>query len=255
MNRTIKNAGYYLYDLLTLKKGRSRKINDMDIRFPVRWSRYFPSAYEADNYSFIRRHVKEGSEVIDIGAHIGLFSVYCSRLAGTSGKIISFEPTPGTFSIMQETLRLNKCSNVIPMQAAVGASPGKATFYVSNEHEGCNANSLVKNRNNAQGYDIDMRSIDSICREEGMKPRLIKIDAEGAELDVLKGGLETFQNVKPLVILGLHPAFIKSKGDSLSGIWDLVKSCNYKMLYNEKEMTESEFISQADLFDVQLIPA
>jgi FkbM family methyltransferase len=254
-NTFIKNTAYSLLDILTFKKGIVRHINGMKIRFTPRWSRYFKDNYEQENYQFVKDQVKQGMQIIDIGAHIGLFSVCTSQLVGPSGKIISFEPTLGTFDLLKNTLRLNDCTNVIPRDEAVGSTPGKATFYVSDAIAGCNSNSLVKiNEKGQAGYEVTITTIDNICRDYNLKPGLVKIDVEGAELDVLKGATNTLKTARPLIILGLHPGFIKTKGDSLKEIWDVLTGNNYKVTLGGQEMSEHEFISQDDLFDVQLFP-
>jgi FkbM family methyltransferase len=250
-NPFIRNAAYTLLDLVTLKKGIARNINGMKVRFPAKWSRYYPADYESENYMFLQQQVKPGMQIIDIGAHIGLFSACSSQLTGPTGKIICFEPTPGTFSILKETLRLNNCNNVTAVQAAVSDKEGNATFYVSST-EGCNSNSLIKNQwgGNPVGYDVHLVTIDGIVAKNNLRPSLIKIDAEGAELDVLKGGVKTFKEYKSVLILGLHPSFIKEKGDSLDAIWDLLASIPYKVIMEGKEMTRQDFCSRDLLFDV-----
>lgn len=251
MSSFLKNSAYTLLDLVTLKKGVSRRINNIKIRFPARWSRYYESDYEAENYTFLQKQVKPGMDILDIGAHLGLFSATCAQLTGGQGKIICFEPTPGTFAILKETLRLNNCKNVTPLQAAVSNTEGTATFYVS-ETAGCNSNSLVKNKSEkeASGYDVRLVTIDGIVSEYSLKPSLIKIDAEGAELDVLKGGTRTFTTHKPVLILGLHPAFIKQKDDSLEAIWDLLENQRYEVKLEGKKLTKQDFCSRDLLFDV-----
>jgi FkbM family methyltransferase len=250
-NSFIRNAAYTVLDLVTFKKGITRSINGMKVRFPARWSRYYPGDYESENYNFLQQQVKTGMQIIDIGAHIGLFSACSSQLTGPTGKIICFEPTPGTYSILKETLRLNHCDNVTAVQAAVSDKEGNATFYVSST-AGCNSNSLIKNEwgGNPVGYDVKLVTIDSLASTNSIKPNLIKIDAEGAEQDVLKGGLKTFKNYKPVLILGLHPAFIKEKGDSLEAIWELLISIPYKINLDGKEMSREDFCRQDQLFDV-----
>jgi FkbM family methyltransferase len=247
----IKNLAYSLYDLVTLKKGIPRKINNMIIRFPARWSRYYEDYYEAANYNFLQQQLKPGMKVVDIGAHIGLFSACSSQLTGTQGKTICFEPTPGTFSILKKTLRLNHCDNVIAVQAAVADKEGKATFYISHT-AGCNSNSLVMNKPEKElsAYDVILVTLDSISAQYSFKPDLIKIDAEGAELDVLKGGYKTMHNHKPVLILSLHPHFIQQKGDSLEAIWDVLQSHNYKIELEEKTLTKESFCQHDLIFDV-----
>lgn len=252
----IKKVYYKILDVVHLNKGVPRTVNGTALRFPANWSRYYGNEYEADNYHFVESNLKEGMHLIDIGAHIGLFSVIVSKQVGKSGKVVCLEPTPGTFQILSKTLRLNHCANVKPLQAAAGEKPGKATFYVDNNVEGANSNSLVLNRSKdrVKGYEVEVKSIDQICTEEALRPSLIKIDAEGAELDVLKGGLNTFKIIRPLIILGLHPNFISNKGDSLQEIWDLIESCNYRVIFEGKQLNALQFVSQNDLFDVQLLP-
>ena len=101
-NSFFRNSMYTLLDLLTLKRGVARKINGMKVRFPAKWSRYYENNYEADNYGFLKQAVKPGMDIMDIGAHIGLFSACSSQLTGPGGKIICIEPTPGTFSILKK---------------------------------------------------------------------------------------------------------------------------------------------------------
>jgi FkbM family methyltransferase len=250
----LKNVFYTVLDLVTLKKGVPRTINNQLVRFPAKWSRYYESNYEEENYSFLQQQVKKGMQVIDIGAHIGLFSVTASQLTGPEGKVICFEPTPGTYNTLTETLRLNKCTNVIPVQAAVSEKSGTTTFYIS-DIEACNSNSLVKNKEEKEisAYEVKLVSIDDVITNYSIKPSLIKIDAEGAELDVLKGGVQTFKSIKPILILGLHPDFIKMKGDSLEGIWDLLISCGYVVQQEGKTLTKEFFCGQTLLFDVHCI--
>jgi FkbM family methyltransferase len=246
----IKNFIYGFLALFTSGKGVARKINNMTIRFPAKWSRYYESDYEADNYTFLQQQVKPGMHIIDIGAHLGLFSSTSSKLVGPKGKIICFEPTPGTYAVLKETLSLNHCDNVTALQAAVSSKEGKATFYVSSI-AGCNSNSLIKNNISKQSsYEVKLVTIDGIVAEYSLNPSLIKIDAEGAELDVLKGGGKTFRDNKPILILGLHPQFIAEKGDSLEIIWDLLEGQGYEVKKEGRTLTKKEFCSQEFLFDV-----
>ncbi len=251
INSFLRNTAYTILDWVTLKKGVTRTINNMKVRFPAKWSRYYENNYEAENYNFLKQQVKPGMHILDIGAHLGLFSACASQLTGPEGKIICVEPTPGTFSILKETIRLNHCGNVTAVQAAVSDKEEWATFYESHT-AGCNSNSLVKNRaeKDLRSYDVKLVTIDSLVQQYGLHPSLIKIDVEGAELDALKGGLQTLTKYKPVLILGLHPAFIRQKGDSLEAIWDLLQNNRYEIREGDKKMTRENFCSHDLLFDV-----
>lgn len=250
----LKRTYYSLLNAVTFGKGVPRTINGLTVRFPARWSRYYPADYEKENYAFLKQQVKPGMHIIDIGAHIGLFSASASQLTGPTGKVVCFEPTPGTYAVLTETLRLNHCTNVTPVQAAVSHTPGEAVFYIG-DAEGCNSNSLVKNKSEEEltAYPVKLVDIDSVVATYQLRPSLIKIDAEGAELDVLRGGLQTYKNFKPILILGLHPDFVKKKGDTMEQIWDVVEGAGYKVNMDGKPISKDAFCNHADLFEVHCL--
>jgi FkbM family methyltransferase len=250
----LKTLAYSLLDYSTGKKGICRTINGFKVRFPARWSRYYESDYEADNYSFLKHQLQPGDHVIDVGAHLGLFSVISAQLVGAAGKVICFEPTPATFEVLRQTLERNKAANVIPVWGAVSSRNGTDEFFVS-EIAGCNSNSLVlnKDRNCVETVPVHLYTIDAVVNEHDLRPVLIKIDAEGAELDVLKGGVLTLRTQKPALILGLHPAFITQKGDSLVEIWDSLMQCGYTVSQNGRDLTKHDFCTRTSLFDVHCV--
>jgi len=77
---------------------------------------------------------------------------------------------------------------------------------------------------------------------------------EGVELDAVIGARETMQKDRPLAILALHPTQVKSKGDSLEQIWDVVTGYNYEVLHNGLKIDKGFFCRQQNLFDVWLQP-
>ena len=247
----LRKQAYSVLELLTFGKGVSRTINGIKIKFPAKWSRYYEPDYEADNYFFLKNYAKPGMHIIDIGAHLGLFSVSSSQLTGSTGKIICFEPTPGTYEVLKKTLALNQCDNVFPLQQAVGAAKGESVFFVSST-AACNSNSLVENvsEGKAEKYNVTITTIDDIVNAFQLHPDLIKIDAEGAELDVLRGGIKTLNVMKPTLILGLHPRFIKQKGDSLESIWEILMAAHYKIEMEGREVSKEAFCNNELLFDV-----
>ena len=74
-NSFVKNAAYTLLDLVTLKKGVVRTINGMKIRFPAKWSRYYPVDYENENYLFLQKTVSRAGILLTLGL-ILVYSVH-----------------------------------------------------------------------------------------------------------------------------------------------------------------------------------
>src|SRR5262249_1390161 len=115
MHPTLKSLAYGALEVVTAGKGIARMVGGECIRFPARWSRYYPPHYEPNTFTFLRKHWKPGQTVFDIGAHLGLFSVLMARLVGGTGKVFSFEPTAFTRQVLKRTLRLNACAAVVEL--------------------------------------------------------------------------------------------------------------------------------------------
>lgn len=253
MKSLVKKFVYGILNVLTLGKGISRSINGVKIIFPVRYFRFFESDYEKENFEIFKQHLKEGDVILDIGAHIGLQSINMSKFSGHTGRVFSFEPTPDTFSILTETVRLNHLTNRISLvNKAVSYEKGQTTFNSSTAGV---SNSIV-NYNSTSDHNkitVDVISVDLFVKEVNLsKVDFIKIDAEGVEFDVLRGAKETIEKYHPRMILALHPQAIIANGNSLAQIYGMLQGINYQVVWGKKHLMKEEFCSQHDLFDVYL---
>ena len=251
----IKQIYYTLLDLVTFKKGIPVTVNGFNLRLPARYYKYFPKTYEKENFEFYKKHSKKGMTVLDIGAHFGLFAVFFQK--NTDGVVYAFEPTKNTLGVLKETVAINKCQDKIHIvEMAVDKEPGSANFFV-NKTVGGRGNTLVKDAKlgmTSSSYLVEVTSVDVFVKEKGIEVDCIKIDAEGAELGVLKGAANTILKNRPVILLSIHPEPIQSRGDTLNEIWNLLEQYRYKVLLDDKEMSESDFSGANHLFDVHLIP-
>lgn len=249
-----KSVVYGALDISTSRRGIKRTIGGEEIRFPARWFRYYEADYEPETFSFLRTHLTEGQTALDVGAHIGLFSVVMARLVGASGHVFSFEPTPLTNEVLTETVRLNGCEEIVEVRAeAVSDKTGTATFYDTG-YAASNANSLVRGENSQGGLEVKTTSIDEFAAQRGLAVNCIKIDVEGAELYALRGAARTFAENRPVVSLGLHPPFLEDARAALSEIWKLLSDYRMTVVYKGQPVEEDWFCQQRDLFDVHLFP-
>ena len=136
---------------------------------------------------------------------------------------------------------------------AVSESAGAATFFDSGDEVSV-SNSLVQYGELHRAATVSLTSLDEFVGQRGLKVDFVKIDVEGAELQVLRGARNTFA-MRPFGSLGLHPEPIKVSGGTLQEIWDLLTS--YRMSVSERgvPVNGSDFCSRSDMFDVQLSPA
>ena len=256
MKKIIHSIFYPLLDLVTLHKGVPRNINGFIVRFPARWSRYYLGNYEKETFEFFNKNIKKGNTVLDIGAHIGLYSSPFAEMVGEDGKVFCFEPTPSTFDILKKTIELNKHQNIKSINAAIDENSGSIRFNLTSQNgEGSNANSIVAIDRSVANVDVKAYSIDDFRKENKLKIDVLKIDVEGAELSALRGAKETFISDRPLGILALHPNNINEFGHSLNEIWKCFEDYKLKILYQGKEISKENFCNKTLLFDVEFIPA
>src|SRR5918998_1052999 len=154
---------------------------------------------------------KEGDTVVDIGAHMGRYTITSSKSVGEFGRVIAVEAHPYNFRLLQDNLRLNKLTNVCALNLAVYSKKARLKLYLPDEdlgytgHHSLMTNYLAtKNRKQKEGRYIEVQAdtLDNLLRSKGITTvNWIKIDVEGAEYEVLKGAVETLAESKDISIL------------------------------------------------------
>ena len=248
----LKGIYYWIQDAFYLFKGVPRMINGTAIRLPAKWCNFFWDGYERDNFLFASSVIKKNDTILDIGAHIGLFSIHLSRLAGNGGKVFAFEPTPFTWNVLMTTVKLNKVENISVQPFAVSDSNGSVVFNVIPDHVGI-ANSMVA-IDHTVPVNVKTITIDSFRSENKIKINFLKIDVEGAEYFALRGARKTFLEDRPGALLGIHPWQIRSMNSSLEQIWDLLREYGMKICCLGRPLEKEWFVLQTELFDVELTP-
>ena len=125
---------------------------------------------------------RDNDIVIDVGAHVGLFSLKVCR---SVKRVIAIEPHPFNYKLLLTNLRLNRIENVTPMKLAISNYSGTAKLYLGKESSDHTIKPLSK-MSHSSSIDVECDTLDNCCKTLS-KVNFIKIDVEGAELDVLKG--------------------------------------------------------------------
>lgn len=148
------------------------------------------------------RIVSPGDVTIDIGANVGLVTVWLAKLVGPTGKVHAFEPNPMLLGDLQATLRRNKLHNVEVYPVALGMSKSQLKLRVPQDNVG--KASLVRHENDdgCEVFEVPVVRLSDIVAEQEIKSiKLIKIDVEGFEADVLNGAHEILSSIRPEAIL------------------------------------------------------
>ena len=140
------------------------------------------------NYSLL----KPGMSVVDVGAHIGTFTLLASGRVGERGKVISIEPEPRNFRQLEKNLKINEIKNVISINAALSDFSGKSTLFINKDNEG---HSLLFNNSTVGQIEVGVKTLDVLLKELNIsKVDFLKIDAEGVEMSIIKGAQKTLQD-------------------------------------------------------------
>jgi|SRR5215212_3347802 len=228
---------YRVFKILRLDNSMLLKISvpKYDYKFYCRINRedlVFMTNHEDD----IIEHFtpKQGDIVVDIGAHMGRYTIIASKRVGTNGKVVAIEAHPGNFEMLNRNIKLNQLANVIPLNYAVYSKETKIKLYLPEEESGYTIyNTIMSNRAGTEDkfVDVNAQTVDYLLelnqiREEEVN--WIKIDVEGAEFEVLKGATNVLSKSKDIALL------IEIHGlDNYRPILDFLSLYNFKIEFEK----------------------
>lgn len=161
---------------------------------------YWLGSYELDIQRLLSQTIKPGHVVLDIGAHVGFYTLLASRLVGQTGWVHSVEPLPRNIEYIQRHVEINRLSNVSIHQVAISDRSGEASF-------GGGSSSSTGHIFQGDGLPVQTITLDELA-EGAIQSEIdvLKVDVEGAEHSLLKGGSRTLESHAPVVFLATHGA-------------------------------------------------
>jgi FkbM family methyltransferase len=158
-----------------------------------------------DELPFVRQLLQQGQKVIDVGANYGVYTLPMAQKVGAGGHVWAFEPASSTAQFLARGIAENGFGNVTLQQKAISSAPGTAhlAFHVQAE-----LRSIVHDAAPPDGSeDVSLVTLDDCMDRLCWRDiELIKIDAEGEEANIIKGGGRFFANLSPLVQYELKSA-------------------------------------------------
>lgn len=182
--------------------------DEMNVVFPelVSCFLYRYGYFEADLSKIVMTYVKPGHTFFDIGTHFGYYSMLASELVGKDGQVHSFEPTAETYKIVKSNV--DSKSNVTLNNLAgwseetiIRFKDYGTEYSAFNSLYGAKLDDSVIGKVKPKEYDVKTISIDKYVANTGARPDFIKIDAENAEFDILKGMENTLRDIRPKITI------------------------------------------------------
>ena len=191
---------------------------DLDLSDYVQWTICF--GIEHDEKSILFDLAKPGQVVLDVGTNVGEVLLNFAKRVGPQGRVIGFEPNPDTMAKCRHNLSLNCFDNVALHEVALGDVADKAFLgHPSKTNAGAD-------RIGSSGIPVDVRTLDGLTANFS-RLDLIKIDVEGFDLKVLRGGSQTLERFRPTLFVELNDSNLREQRDSPAALVRWLESQRY----------------------------
>jgi FkbM family methyltransferase len=189
-------------------------------------------------FQVIPRLVEFGDTAVDVGANVGLYSVLLSRLCGPKGSVWAFEPVLDTYWRLRETLALNRCENVVPVQSAISDRSGTVAINLF-EPQFAEWNSLgVRSKKDEKGKlvsccgsaEVSAYALDEFCERQGIGAiKFLKVDVEGFELSVFRGAERLLSDHRiRYICFEIAPELLNAAGVGVREVFEALEVHGYR---------------------------
>lgn len=166
--------------------------------------------HEPFQTELVKRFVKMGDTVLDIGANIGYYTLLFARLVGEHGRIYAFEPNPDNFALLAKNVEANGYKNVVLIPKAVSDANGWVKLFLTRD---CGSHSLGAVADSHGQIDVETVRLDDLFPDQSFQVDFIKIDIEGAEGLAISGMTELVKRSDRVkMIMEFRPCLLKLCG-------------------------------------------
>ena len=184
----------------------------------------------------------DGAVVYDIGANIGVMSLFFARKVGRTGRVYAFEPNPDTLPVLRENLRINAYQNVAVFDVGIGHTRETGDLVVHRGRRGSGSidADIVRRFREAgsyQCYRVNIFPLDEYVHEQGLRhPNFIKIDTEGYEYPSILGMRRILKAYSPDLYIEMHGATEDDKIENARKVVDILVYFGYRIFNVEREV-------------------
>lgn len=192
--------------------------------------------YEPGEVSLVQKLLEPGMTFLDIGAHVGQYTLVGSERVGAAGEVHAFEPDPETFRWLCSNVERNDLGNVTTNQLALTAEPGTLQLFESAVNDVGSTSLREPRQFTGRVHDVACVPLDDYLRSHGIeRVDLIKMDVEGAEISVLQGAKRILSAPDvPILIVEFEEARQRAFGFSCAALADELGKYGYALFIIEE---------------------
>lgn len=184
--------------------------------------------YDRKGSQIIQSTLKKNDIIVNIGAHIGYFSLMAALKVGNGGHVFAFEPAPVNFHLLLKNIKLNKFKNITAIRLAILDKKKKTNLYFSDTNTG---DHRVFNSGDHRKYiEVDAVSLDEFFDKRNKNINFIKIDVQGSEIKVLEGMKEILKKKNLKMYVEFWPYGLTMNGDNPKQLLDLLLENGFKIV-------------------------
>ncbi|GAB4546546.1 MAG: FkbM family methyltransferase [Pleurocapsa sp.] len=190
--------------------------------------------YEVPIQNIFAQYLHPGDVFYDIGSNVGFFSIIAAQLVGEGGKVYAFEPGQENANSIRHNAQLNKFKQIEVIEKAVSHSSGSGQLLLA-KYSGGHALATADAPPDLAGeVTVDLVSIDDLIAQNKIAPpNFVKVDVEGAELDVLKGMKQTIKTHQPTIIYEIDDGDRTAYDRKYQELANFLESLNYRVTQTE----------------------
>ena len=214
--------------------------------------------YEPNEFSWLDRLLQPGMVFVDVGANMGLYSLFAARKVTVSGQVLAVEPSRREYEILEENVKSNALKNVRLVKAAASDRQGTADLLVAPlRNSGHNTlGSFGYGTPVERTEQVPTERLDDIVQTAGLaRVDVIKMDVEGAEMLALRGATETLRRFHPVLLLEVSDRTLQHQGSSSREVLDFLAREAYRFFGFNPSSGQPQPLQPRQHFDAENIVA
>jgi len=225
---------------------------ELDLSDLLQW--YLFWGFRDPSHEALVRLCKPGSTIVDVGANIGVTALRCAHASGQAGKLFAIEPDPLNVARLRANIARNQASNIEVLELALGDREGTVSLGVPAPHN--RGGNRVETSPSLKLAEVRLTTLDKIAETHSeLRPDLLKLDVEGYETRVLRGGLGFIATFRPVIFLELSDEHLHYQGSSPAELLSLLEGQGYNCVEAiSRDMVRSTDLLEGRHFDVIAVP-